>query len=173
MARTWLVTVAVLFLVLGTASRAVADEGWVSPTCAVGEITGHQVERDANGDVTIRLDGWSSWCQATQLGRPGEQFGLGLYTDDGAWLGRLTSYIHGPGTTPTPFTYLVDDTVSTQLLGGPLRALCIAYAPDRRMACVSVARLSHAQPPTLHALATDDPMVLRALDDTCPSCLKD
>ncbi|MEJ3745794.1 hypothetical protein WEI85_21190 [Actinomycetes bacterium KLBMP 9797] len=159
-------------LVLAAAAPGYADAGWVSPTCAIGEITSHHVERDADGDVTIRLDGWSKWCQPTQLSRPNEQFGLGLYTDNGAWLGRLTSYNHGAGTTPTPFTYVVDDTASTPLLGGPLRALCIAYAPDQRMACVSVARLSSAQPPTIQALAPNDPRVLRPIDGECPSCLK-
>lgn len=172
MMRRKYIAVAVTFvLLLASATPARAAMDWVSPTCAVGEITHHHVEIDDDNDVTIRLEGWSSWCTSTQLGRANEQFGLALYTDDGAWLGRLTTY-QEPRTAPTPFSYLVDDTASTALLGGPLRAICVAYAPDSRMSCVAVNRLSTAHPPTLASLSTSHTSVTYPIDGPCPSCLR-
>jgi hypothetical protein len=167
----WLVAgLSAVLLVLSAGTPAYADsDGWLSPSCATGEITNYLAERDANGDVTIRLDGWSARC-GPQMGHPNDvyRFGLGLYTDDGAWLGALTDY---QGLSPTPFTYVVDYTAAAEELGDPPVALCLAYAPTSRMSCVSVTTLSTQHPPSLQPLATDDPSVQFMIDVPCGNCL--
>jgi hypothetical protein len=160
-------TFAVLLLVATGSPTYAGGLDWLSPRCATGQITQHLAKVEANGNVTIQLNGWSASC--AQAG-PGTvyQFGIGLYTDDGAWLGGLTSY---RGLRPTPFAYLVDYTASTAELGTPPLALCLAYGPARRLSCLAVTAVSPQQPPALEPIPTNDPRVQSEITDPCGNCL--
>jgi hypothetical protein len=165
----WIAASLFAVLLVATGPPANADEiDWLSPRCATGQITHHSAQRHANGDVTIQLNGWSARCGAQ--GVPGDvyQFGIGLYTDRGAWLGGLTAY---QGLRSTPFAYLVDYTAATEELGEPPLALCLASGPARRLSCLAVTPLPPPKPPALEPLASNDPRVQSEITDPCGNCL--
>ncbi|MEH1127154.1 hypothetical protein [Micromonospora sp. CPCC 206061] len=155
-------------LVAAPATPAHADDDWVSPPCATGEITASSGAVTPDGDLVIQVDGWSARCGVAAT-TGGQQFGLIIYTSAGAWIGQLTDYLDAG---PTPVSYLVNYTVSTATLGGLPHALCLAYAEERRMSCVHVSSAGPNQPPnTFHLDHKNSSLVTRRCDGYCGNCV--
>lgn len=163
MVKKWLLAVlSALVILVPQGTPASADEPWVSPECATGKITQSGVE----GKTIIWLKGWSAVCSGPA--DTGYQFGLGLYSDNHAWLGGLTKY---QGLDSTPFGYAIDDAAATEELGSPIEAICLVSAPNDRIACVSVVRQWTGEPSALEPLSVDAPPVEHVIDDRCATCL--
>lgn len=140
---------------------------WVQLPCATGAVTAHQVGRDQRGAPTLRIQGWIQPCAGA--GRSNGFTVIRYFADSGMRSRRIEPYTSM--TAPTAFDFQVD-APGGDMVNGPVRALCVAYAFDGRAACVGV---DPGDPLAVTALPPTDPRLLvhvgvEAIYNTNPTC---
>lgn len=155
-----LATMAVLVTVLVTSGPHAARAEWTptSPppatwnaaTCATAAITGHQALSAGIFPANIAIQGWIAPCAPPQ----DAAFGIIRYHRDAGvlvWWGQTSGPLRPylSATAPTAFDLTTVDVPSLVAAYGPLQAVCVARAPEDRLACVAVENSADGQPITV------------------------
>lgn len=135
---------------------------WNAAACATAAITGHQA-LSGSSSANIAIQGWIAPCAPPQ----DAWFAIIRFHRDAGvlvWWGQdaasLRPYLSP--TAPTAFDVTTLDVPGLSATYGPLHAMCVARAPEDRLACVAVEYGADGQPTTVD-IPVDDARVMTPL----------
>jgi hypothetical protein len=143
---SFVLVVLIATLLVAPPARALEKPGWLTVPCATGAMTTAPVEAADELWVT----GWIQPCTATPLNLLAA-FAVISYTATYGYPGRGMPYQEVAA--PTPFAGQLD----LHRYGTHLRAVCLAFSPTRRLACLGIDYPEGL--PIATPIATDDPRV--------------